>query len=944
VSHEAPSTTALNKWWGDAALSSSPTTLPSLAAFEETVESRPIIGVNTSAIGLRRKAPVVQSREKTEPVIIKPLVSTAPLGLSADMGVTAALDDVGAIVPDAKIIFEEAEYGRRNRTLSSPSFATTALGMQMPVVVKGLASASNVAHNVTLSATLPSPQTGLPSSSSTEINDRMSKGYIQPHYSHLPRRRPRANLKERARTVATPPIPGSIPTQEGKTSDRPALEIQTESETLPLAGAVAAAPRFVSDPVTFQPAGDSTPELAREETRDDGEKKAGGTLIHPTPPLTLTNERAPLETLNKSASPGMRSKGHTEPHRNHLPRRVAKAKGVNLSLPLSSVDTVMDISHPVESESDSPGADPTTPAPLEPYPTPPLLGGLGQGTDLSSTLAALISAAQNKHKTNSNDVYADELPTSPDLPHPAMGLTMGLMNAVAAQEAAAGVNDSNPIRMPGSRTPMPMASGTPVPYPSPALGVFGSPGVMSGSAAGLLRANLPRRHRRRREQEQEEMGGGRNSRRESLAESLERKKEEPRVLRFERVIVRDEGGDGEAGVLDFGSESESGLETDSGRVRRYRSRHRATSAPAKELSKGSRRRSKSRCLQVLGHSRVELGFLRPNDPDSCVLVQAVDPSCESEEAESTFDKRTLKLALSDEKVKASREGVSSLTPAQIVEACEFVRSSLAERRQGDRIRILCPRGRPEDAMAIALCYLAWTEVENGSSESQSSQTLISFCVNDLEGHEDSSRLDDKCATDYSLIRPDNNTHPIYSPIHLLYMRLLDDDDGEWCKPGRRTTMTRHHVSTTAIAPSSASGLIGLGIAGLDAKAASDESGNAGGTTSTNPNSNSDSAGHRRVVEEEEESSTSLLRGRSLARGTVLFQNGKGKGRVLHIREAALGGGGGGTGGSLLSSRSFSPLPLSSVSRTQTVVWKGLEDEWRGVLSFEGLNELVGVWP
>ena len=160
------------------ALSSSPTTLPDIPASEETVESRPIIGVDAAAIGLRRKAPVVQSREKTEPVIIKPLVSTAPLGLSADMGgVTAALDDVGAgtaIVPDAKIIFEEAEYGRRNRTLSSPSFATTALGMQMPVVVKGLASASNVAHNITLSATPPIP--GSTPTSTTHTDE--CRGYI----------------------------------------------------------------------------------------------------------------------------------------------------------------------------------------------------------------------------------------------------------------------------------------------------------------------------------------------------------------------------------------------------------------------------------------------------------------------------------------------------------------------------------------------------------------------------------------------------------------------------------------------------------------------------------------------------------------------------------------------------------------------------------------------
>ena len=43
-----------------------------------------------------------------------------------------------------------------------------------------------------------------------------------------------------------------------------------------------------------------------------------------------------------------------------------------------------------------------------------------------------------------------------------------------------------------------------------------------------------------------------------------------------------------------------------------------------------------------------------------------------------------------------------------------------------------------------------------------------FGVNDLEG---------QSATYSSII------HATYSPIHLLYMRLLDDDDGddgEWC--------------------------------------------------------------------------------------------------------------------------------------------------------------------
>jgi len=104
-------------------------------------------------------------------------------------------------------------------------------------------------------------------------------------------------------------------------------------------------------------------------------------------------------------------------------------------------------SHPLGENPTRAHHVPTTPAPLESSPTSPLLDRLGLDIDLSSTLAALIPAAQNKHKTqtesNSNDVHAVESPTSL---HPAMGLTMGFMNAVAAREAGAGVNGSNPIQ------------------------------------------------------------------------------------------------------------------------------------------------------------------------------------------------------------------------------------------------------------------------------------------------------------------------------------------------------------------------------------------------------------------------------------------------------------------------------------------------------------------
>ena len=108
----------------------------------------------------------------------------------------------------------------------------------------------------------------------------------------------------------------------------------------------------------------------------------------------------------------------------------------------------------------------------------------------------------------------------------------------------------------------------------------------------------------------------------------------------------------------------------------------------------------------------------------------------------------------------------------------------------------------------------------------------------------------------------------------------------------------------------------------------------GGTTSTNP-----SAGQnrlpRRVGEEELELGTSLLRGRLRGVPAVLHSK-RGKG-VLRVREAAL------DGSSVVGPDSGSFFPLLSVSSRarRMIMWKSLEGEWRGVLSFEGFDEL---WP
>ena len=80
---------------------------------------------------------------------------------------------------------------------------------------------------------------------------------------------------------------------------------------------------------------------------------------------------------------------------------------------------------------------------------------------------------------------------SPALPHPAIGLTMGLKEA--AQEAAEGASCAY------GGTPTQTPQQTPVPTtlnPSPALGIFGSPMLsrtpVPASSVGLLGNNLLR--------------------------------------------------------------------------------------------------------------------------------------------------------------------------------------------------------------------------------------------------------------------------------------------------------------------------------------------------------------------------------------------------------------------------------------------------------------------
>jgi len=146
-------------------------------------------------------------------------------------------------------------------------------------------------HNTTLSAATPTPfpQTGLPAPSSIgkDIDN------IQPHQNHLPRRRPRPNLKEKARTVVAPPIPGSTLTStttthadtnvESKTSGGPAVEIRP-NQVSPIGSRSSRRPWFCqrSPPI-------STCSRVGNRGNTGRQIQESETLIHSTP--TGTKER-----------------------------------------------------------------------------------------------------------------------------------------------------------------------------------------------------------------------------------------------------------------------------------------------------------------------------------------------------------------------------------------------------------------------------------------------------------------------------------------------------------------------------------------------------------------------------------------------------------------------------------------------------------------------------
>lgn len=672
------------------------------------------------------------------------------------------------------------------------------------------------------------------------------KGFIEPHASHLPRRK-----RERTKTA---PVLISHQAQ----LQQHQLEQQQQLERL----------QIYQQDITLESASETQPNIHPSPT------------IHPNPPDPLPPAKPPQIS--------------THPHRDNLPRRNrantvpnnsnnTRARTIPPPIPISIVDSQSTIGADAHGQTaDSINVAEEDMGTLSSLYPPPF--------KLNSKALSLISMAQNKafksHIVIENDSSEDDLdrrqlsssvPTSPQLPHPAMGLTMGIMEAYATEEKdevevgnprrahamvrhglsyspALGVKGTPPPPLPSSTffpvhttrfvplpasVPIPASSSVPmIPKPS-----FTTPSPILPPVSAPLGQNLPRRHHRCRQkgpQMEAEVGGG-----------GEKKGKE--VLRLERVNMnvsgakenRVEGNEEEDGLfsslLDFGRAGSVGATS-----RTETSLHCVGFSSRGKWKQG---RDES-CIQVLGRSCVEVGYMleaEGNGKEDYVLVEATGQ-------DEGGEQRRLELCLHDD-AAVCREGVPSLLPEQVRAGCEFMKEWIGCGEGTRRIRISVPRRRAPDAFGLAVCFLVWAEDQRG-------EKYVPLKVSDVASEPGSGE--------------------VYTPIHLLYMSLLDDGEGrgeeerEWDLRGK-----------------------GKGVSGLGIEEEA-EGGRSAHSDSTNGSSR-----------------PTLVR----------------RGRGYHVREPALGR------PSDTSSSSSSPSPS-----IPSGVWTGLRDEWRGVLSYEGLNTLAGVWP
>jgi hypothetical protein len=269
--------------------------------------------------------------------------------------------------------------------------------------------------------------------------------------------------------------------------------------------------------------------------------------------------------------------------------------------------------------------------------------------------------------------------------------------------------------------------------------------------------------------------------------------------------------------------------------RHYNGRLRFES-PSREVGKDAKKaraadctkeRSKT-CLQEMGKdSGIFVGFL-PCDPESDekdlqermhVVVQSKAdrlvlplpplPSPISLDCDTSSSLSDSRSAATYVERRTYIDGVTALTDMQIQDGCAFISKAKQMPLDGAesplRVKILSPRSRPEDAMSLAICYLAYSSSPSMSGPSHSAPAPLSPASDGDTSTAGAARLIPfgSTSTQKQVTRlnrrlsfpgswddefveidvvnssaPSNSNatfkEPSYTRAHALYMHLLDD--------------------------------------------------------------------------------------------------------------------------------------------------------------------------
>jgi len=295
------------------------------------------------------------------------------------------------------------------------------------------------------------------------------------------------------------------------------------------------------------------------------------------------------------------------------------------------------------------------------------------------------------------------------------------------------------------------------------------------------------------------------------------------------------------------------------------------------------------------------------------------------------------------------EGTSALSEEQIKEGCEFLRGWLDDSSEGvdeedisrtrtgtrTRIRILSPRNRPEDAFAIGLCYLAWAEKRMQEEEEEE---VINVDPPSPVGPLSTSPFMFSASTTTTTTTVPISVPTLSIPVSFPSLAsALSPAVTDYRSP---TSPTTHGPGAARLRAHAHAPVRPTFMSRTTSVSTARPGGGVPPVTAAGLMARMASLGVNDVPGQDEDEANKVLDRKPSLRGLGL-------GHKLSL--------------STIDRKAFFRRAKERDARRRErnlrrkereerrgardkPVWKGLRDEWRGVLSFEGVQGLVGVWP